>query len=115
MAKYYMAGQRPKRPKWLHRTVIALVLYALIGFFLVPVIIKWQMLKRLPAITHRQAALKQVKFNPFALSLTIRGFALTETNGEVFTSFDEFYANFQPVASLFKLGWVFDEISLKKP
>jgi Domain of Unknown Function (DUF748) len=109
------AGKRAKRFKWLKRIVIALVLYALVGFFVVPAVIKSQMLKRLPALTHREAAVQQVRFNPFALSLTIRGFSLKETNGEDFTSFDEFYVNFQPVASLFKQTWVFSEISLQKP
>src|SRR5882724_7107775 len=115
MGKYYMAGIRPKRPRWFRRIVIAFVLYTIVGFFVVPAIIKSQMLKRLPALTKRQAAVEQVKFNPYALSLTIRGFSLKESNGDVFTSFDEFYINFQPIASLFKLSWVFDEISLKKP
>ena len=115
MGKYYMVGTRPKRIKWIRRIVIAFVVYTIVGFFVVPTIIKSQMLKRLPALTKRQAAVEQVKFNPYALSLTIRGFSLKETNGDVFTSFDEFYINFQPIASLFKLSWVFDEISLKKP
>ena len=59
-------------------------------------------------------AVKQVKLNPYALSLTIRGFSLTEPDGEVFSSFDELYVNFQ-LSSLFKWKWVFDEISVKKP
>ena len=109
------AGRRAKRLIWLKRIVIALALYTIIGFFVVPAIIKSQMLKRLAALTHRAAAIEQVKFNPYALSLTIRGFSLKETNGDVFSSFDEFYANFQPIASLFKWSWVFSDISLKKP
>ena len=109
------AGKRAKRFKWLKRIVIALALYTIIGFFVVPAVIKSQMLKRLPGLTHREAAVRQVKFNPFALSLTIHGFSLKETNGDVFSSFDEFYANFQPIASLFKWSWVFSDISLQKP
>ena len=101
------AGRRPKRFKWLRRYRHCAVLYALIGFFVVPAVIKSQMLKRLPGLTKRAAAIQQVKFNPYALSLTIRGFSLKETNGEVFSSFDEFYANFQPIRSLFKWSPVF--------
>jgi hypothetical protein len=104
-----------KRSKWLIGLAIAFVVYTLFGFFLVPVIVKSQMLKRLPALTKREAFIKQVKFNPFALSLTIRGFALKEPDGEVFSSFDEFYVNFQLWASLFKRSLVFDEITLKGP
>ena len=91
-----------------------LLLYTITGFFIVPAIIKSQMFKRLPAITHREAAIQSVRFNPFALSLTLRGFSLKETNGEVFNSFDEFYANFQ-LSSIFRRKWTFDEIHLKEP
>ncbi|MDB6067502.1 MAG: hypothetical protein JWR26_3710 [Pedosphaera sp.] len=108
-------GQKLKRSKWFRRGAIALVLYTLVGFFLVPAIIKWQMLKRLPDLTKRQVAIQQVKCNPFVLSLTIRGFSLKESNGDVFNSFDELYVNFQLFASIFKRSFVFSEISLKKP
>lgn len=93
---------------------IALGLYTILGFLVVPAIIKSQMLKRLPALTHRHVSVQQVKLNPYALSFTLRGFSLTETNGEEFASLGELYVNFQSV-SLFKRGFVFKEISLKKP
>jgi hypothetical protein len=109
------AGKAPKRFKWTKRIVIALVVYAIIGFLVVPAIIKSQMLKRLPALMHRDAVVEKVRVNPFAFSLTIRGFALKETNGEVFSSFDEFYIRFRPLASLFKWSWTFSDISLQKP
>ena len=54
--KYYMKGKQPKPYRWQKRIAIAVVLYTLIGFFVVPAIIKWQMVKQLTAMTHRQAA-----------------------------------------------------------
>ena len=115
MGSLTYAGKAPKRFKWTKRIVIALVIYAVVGFFIVPAIIKWQMLKRLPALTHRDAAVAKVRVNPFAFSLTIRGLALKETNGDVFSSFDEFYIRFRPLASLFRWSWTFSKISLQKP
>jgi Domain of Unknown Function (DUF748) len=115
MAAKFSFGRRPKRFKWLRRFAIALVLYGLIGFFIVPAVIKWQMLKRLPGLTKRQAAVRQVKFNPFAISLTIRGFSLKEPDGQVFSAFDEFYVNFNPISSVFHWAPVFKNISLVKP
>ncbi len=114
MGQQTTAGKRLSRFKWPILIGIVLLIYTLAGFFLVPAIIKSQMLKRLPALTKRQVAIQQVKFNPYVLSLTIRGFSLKEPDGEVFSSFDEFYVNFQ-LSSIFKHAWVFDEISLKKP
>jgi hypothetical protein len=104
----------PKRTKWLAAVEIAVILYSVFGFFVVPVIVKSQMLKRLPALTKRQVAIERVKFNPYMLSLTIDGFSLKETNGEVFSSFRELYVNFQ-LSSIFRRSWVFDEILLQDP
>jgi hypothetical protein len=85
-----------------------------VGFLLLPPLIRWQLRERLPVLSHRQATVQQVRVNPFALSLTIRGLALTETNGAPFAGFDEFYGNFQ-LSSLFRWAWTFSEIRLVGP
>jgi hypothetical protein len=95
-------------------SVSGFVVYTLVGFFVLPPIIKWQMLKHLPAITKRQAAVRQVKLNPWTLSLTVRGLALTEPDGRRFAAWDELYVNFQ-ASSLFRRAWTFKEIRLQKP
>ena len=102
------------RAKWALGIGIALIVYTLAGFLLLPAIIKSQMLKRLPAITQRAVTVQRVKLNPFTLTLTIRGFALKETNGDVFYSFDELYVKLRLV-SIFRRVFVFKEIRLKKP
>ena len=103
-----------KLKRWTIGVGVAVVLYTVIGFFVLPAIIKSQMLKRLPALTHRRVAVEDVKLNPYALSFTLRGFSLTETNGDEFISLGELYMNFQSI-SLLKRGFVFKEISVKKP
>jgi hypothetical protein len=103
------------RSKWTIGIGSVVLLYTLVGFFLVPAIIKWQLLKRLPALTHRVVAVEQIKLNPYALSFTMRGFSLTETNGAPFVSLGELYVHFAPLTSAFKRGIAFNEISLKEP
>ena len=106
-----------KRSRWGKRLVWAagaFLVYTLVGFFVLPPIMKWQMLTRLPGITKRQAAVRQVKFNPLTLSLTIRGLALTEPDGRPFASWEELYINFQ-TSSLFRWAWTFKEIRLVNP
>ena len=107
-------SNRSWRAKWTLGIGIALIVYTLAGFFLLPAIIKSQMLKRLPALTKRAVTVQQVKLNPFTLALTIRGFTLKETTGDVFYSFDELYVKLRPT-SIFKRVFVFKEIRLKKP
>jgi outer membrane protein OmpA-like peptidoglycan-associated protein len=62
----------------------------------------------------RKATVKQIRMNPFVLSLTVRGFELEEPNGERFAGFEELYVNFQ-LSSLFRLTFTFGEISLIAP
>jgi hypothetical protein len=100
--------------KWLIALVTAFLLYTITGFFIVPTVIKSQMLQRLPALTKRQASVESVKCNPFVLSLTIDGLALKEPSGDVFVSFRELYVNFQ-LSSIIHQCFVFDEVSLTDP
>ena len=117
MLNKFPAMAAAKTSRWYRLSLWATALflvYLLFGFLVLPWIVKSQLLKRLPGITKRQAAIREVRFNPLALSLTIRGLALTEPDGQVFASWEELYINFQ-LSSLFRLAWTFDEIGLKRP
>jgi uncharacterized protein involved in outer membrane biogenesis len=120
MSSIITSALSPQRPAPVRRSrrryVVAalLLLYSGVGFFIAPALIKWQLQQKLPAYTHRQTAVKQVRVNPFALSLTVRGLALTETNGTPFLGFDELYVNFQ-LSSLFRWAWTFSEIKVAGP
>lgn len=103
-----------KYRKWCLWAVIAVAAYTVIGFLLLPPVIKWQLEKQLPTITKRIAKVRQVRTNPWTLSLTIRGLQLLEPDGSRFASWEEFYANFQ-LSSLFRWAWTFDEIHLNEP
>ncbi|MHB9005684.1 MAG: DUF748 domain-containing protein [Limisphaerales bacterium] len=104
----------PRRRRWCIGIAIGFALYSLSGFLLLPWLVKSQLLKQLPALTHRQVAVRQVRANPWTLSLTVRGLALTEPGGQLFASWEEFYVNFQ-LSSLFRWAWTFDEIRLENP
>lgn len=77
------------------------VAYILAGFLLAPVIVKQQLVKHASAALHRNVAIGQVRVNPLALSLTIRGLSVTDRDGTELAGWDEFYANFQ-ASSLFR-------------
>ncbi|MCO5051885.1 MAG: DUF748 domain-containing protein [Verrucomicrobiae bacterium] len=109
------ASHRSRRAKrWRNWLALGVGLYALIGFLLLPVIIKWQLPRQLAERTHRATTVQQVRANPFTLSLTVRGLSLMETNGTPFASMEEFYANFQ-LSSLWQRAWTFDQIRLVRP
>lgn len=104
----------PHHSRWKKRCVIGLSIYTVVGFVVLPAILKWQLLKQLPALTHRIPDVKQVRMNPYTLSLTVRGLSLTESNGAPFMGFDELYVNFQ-LSSVFRRAWTFSDFRLVHP
>jgi hypothetical protein len=88
--------------------------YTIVGFFILPPIIRSVASKKLSAQLGREVTIQQVKVNPFALSGTIRGLLIKEKNGDPFLSWDEVYGNFQ-LASFFGHPWVFKEIRTSQP
>lgn len=103
--------------RWYRRSLgfgAAYLVYALLGFFVVPPVLKSKLIARLGPLTHRRVAVREVRCNPLALSLTIRGLALTEPDGAAFASWEELYVNFE-LSSLFRFAWTFDTIRLADP
>ena len=91
-----------------------IVLYAIVGFLIVPPIIKSQMEKSISERLNAQATVTDVAMNPFALSATVKGFRLTDSAGELFAGFEELYVNFQ-LSSLFRWAYTFSEIRFTEP
>ena len=93
---------------------LALLLgYTVIGFLILPPIIRRVAAKQLTKQLDREVSIQQVKLNPFALSATVRGLLIKDKDGEPFVSWDEVYVNFQ-LSSLFSKAWSFKEISTIK-
>jgi len=103
------------RPRRLLATgVAATVVYALIGFVVVPAVIERQLPQIVADSLDREAVVEQVRLNPFALSLSLRGFELRDIDGSRFAAFEELLVNFQ-LSSVFRRAFTFDEIRLVAP
>jgi uncharacterized protein involved in outer membrane biogenesis len=91
------------------------VAFTLIGFFVVPRIVKSVLTSQLSAALHREVAISEVRFNPFVLSATVRGLTVKEPKRpETFASFEELYLNLE-TSSLFRWAAVVKEVRLTKP
>lgn len=93
---------------------LAVTLYAAIGFFLLPWIIKAYGVPALSDHLHRPVLLRDVQINPFALSIDCLGFEVQELDRTAMLGFDELYVNFE-LSSLFHQAYTFDEIRLVLP
>jgi len=88
--------------------------YTLFGFFALPYIIKSQLSSLVPDLTARDFSIAKVRFNPYALSLSLSGVSLADKDGVELAGFDEFYVNFQ-TSSLINWAWTFGDISIDGP
>jgi hypothetical protein len=104
----------PRRHKIARWIVGLLFLYAILGFFVLPPIIRAVAVKQLSRQLNREVSIEKVKINPFALSTTVRGLLIKDKDGQPFISWDEVYVNFQ-LSSFLGHAWVFKEISVTKP
>jgi hypothetical protein len=92
---------------------ISVALYALIGFKLVPSIIRSQAIGYAKNEWSKPLTLGEIKFNPFTLELDIRDINLQD-QGKPLLSLQHLFVNFQ-ASSLFKRAYVFNTILLEKP
>lgn len=104
--------------RWKTRLIWAVslfVAFTLVGFFVVPPIVKSVLTSQLTAALHRDVTIDEVRFNPFVLSATVRGLTVREPKGpEAFASFEELYLNLE-TSSLFRWAAVVKEVRLTKP
>ena len=114
MVYEYWKSLSRRRRQWVAWLGGLFLLYTLVGFLVLPALIRWQALKQLPAVLKREVAVRQVRVNPWTLSLAIRGFSVTEPDGSRFVAWDEFYLNFQ-LSSLVRWAWTFKEVRLVNP
>ncbi len=93
-----------------------LVLFALVGFFVVPPVAKHYLVKNLSELLNRPVAIQAIELNPFSMTVTVRGFSVKEPGGnpEVFVSFEELFVNLR-AESIIRRGPIFEEIRLQRP
>ncbi len=111
-------GSRSPRDAWLNPrgmrfwALTVILLYTLVGFFLVPHLLKNGVISFIENDLGRNTHIEKVEFNPYVLSLRVLGFELIDTDQVRLAAFDQLFVNFQ-LSSLVNWAWTFDEINLR--
>ena len=100
----------PRRRKVIGWSVSILLFYTILGFLVLPMVVRSVAAKRLSRELNRQVTIDSVRMNPYALSCAIRGFLVRDLDGEPFVSWDKVYVNLE-LASFFGKAWVLKEFS----
>nr|NJM02450.1 hypothetical protein [Desulfobacula sp.] len=91
-----------------------MVLYALIGFFLVPALGKKIIREKLAETLNREVAIESMSVNPFSLAAGINGLKITDQTGEGVVSANRIFINLS-AWSLFILTPSVSELTLETP
>jgi len=114
MKANFWSSVSPRRRKLLYWILGLLLFYTILGFFILPPIVRAVAVKQLSRQLDREVSIQKIKINPFALSTTVRGLLIKDKDGQPFISWDEVYVNLQ-LSSFLGHPWVFKEISVTKP
>ena len=89
--------QKPSRKiKLIKWVFILFILYTVVGFLILPPIIRAVAVKVLSEQLDRKVTIQRVKLNPYVPSITIRGLLILDKDGQPFVSWDEVYVSFRP-------------------
>ncbi len=90
-------------------------IYTVLGFYVLPALIKSKLPTIIQQETGRKASVATVRFNPFSLQLSMQGFELQEPGGQLFARFDDFFIDINALHSIAQAGLAADQVSLSKP
>jgi hypothetical protein len=109
-------GLRHSRPAWiLLALTVALGVYALIGFELVPLLIRHEAIAFVRDEYGRTLQVGETRFHPFKLYAELRDVSLPDRDGERLLRVDRLFVDFQALSSIWQRSFVFREITLDRP
>ena len=94
--------------------VLLFVAYTVLGFWLVPRLVRSNLVGFAGEQYHRVATLGEVRFNPFTLKLEMRDFSLPDADGAQLLGFERLLLNFD-VSSVWRVGASFAAVELDQP
>lgn len=92
-----------------------ILIFTVVGFLILPPILKFVLQKKLSENLHRQVLVEDIDLNPYVLSLTVRGFLIKDFQSpDTFFSFDQAYVNLD-IMSVFKRALIAEEVRIERP
>ncbi len=107
---------RHRRTRKIAIWVVSLVVgFGILLGLVAPPLIRSKVAETLSDKLHRQVSIEQIRINPYAMTLAIRGFLMKQRDSQSpAVSFDELFVNLQ-LQSIFRLAPVIKELRLVKP
>ncbi|MCL1980777.1 MAG: DUF748 domain-containing protein [Proteobacteria bacterium] len=100
--------------KWFVVAMVLVSLYALAGFFALPLVLSRYLPHYAEQTWHLQAEVESIHLNPFLLTVEINGLSLRQENGQPLLSFARFFVDLE-LESVWRRAIVLREVTLVKP
>jgi len=95
--------------------IVGIGVYALLGFLVLPPVLKSVLTKQLSQRLHRETTIRDIHINPFLLTVRVNGLSLKDRSAShPFISFEELFLDLE-AASVVKGGPVLKNIRVKAP
>lgn len=94
---------------------VLLVVYLVVGFLVLPPIVRGQIEEKAGAALKRTVTVEKVRINPLVFSTTIDGLRVVDHDGEDLATWKRVYVNFDPLTSLLRWEWHVGEIDFIEP
>ncbi|MCU0561421.1 MAG: DUF748 domain-containing protein [Desulfobacterales bacterium] len=94
--------------------VAAVLVYTLAGFFLLPYLVRHYVPKTVQAELRKQAAIGEVRFNPYTFEFEANDFRLEEPGGQPIAGFKRLFVDFE-LKSILNRAWTFREVGIEAP
>lgn len=108
-------ARHPRTRKIAIWAVSIFVAFGVLLGLVAPPLIRGKVASALSDKLHRQVSIEQIRINPYAMTVAIRGFVMKERQSQTpAVSFDELFVNLE-LQSLFRLAPVIKELRLVKP
>ncbi|HEX9785922.1 MAG TPA: DUF748 domain-containing protein [Opitutaceae bacterium] len=110
-----MAQNNFCRYRWLIAAVGLFVVYLLVGFLVLPPIVRGQIEKQAGAVLDRAVGVGKVQMNPLVFSVSVDGLRVIDHDGADLASWQRAYVNFDPLTSLLRWEWHVKQVELVEP
>lgn len=112
-----MTGQLIPKPLKIAAITITvlLLLYTILGFFILPAILSNQAPKLAKEHINRDLTIGDIQFNPFSMEFTVQDLQIDELDNTPFVNFKKLYINVAVLDSLFDLSLKVDQTLLESP
>lgn len=112
--KLFFSGKQARLKNSLMLLGGLLLLYTIMGFLLMPVVVKHLLISNMQEKLQHEAVLDNIAINPFVFTVELKGFVLKSGSGDTLASVNRFFIDLE-AESILNWALTLREITIEEP